>query len=73
MESKILGLLAVGLLAGPITAGAVDVQSSTSAYMTGRSCVAGTTVCDGIGPIVVSAIDGSPGDLSATANLSDAT
>ncbi len=76
MKNKLLTVLAVGLLAGPMTANAVLIQSSSSVYVTFRDCtttapIPGATACDGISGIVTGTFAGDPGDLAAAASQTD--
>lgn len=70
-NKKTLAILAVGLLAGPMTASAIEVQSSTSVFLTFRDCVSGVTACDEFTRTLVRSYGGLPGDLTATSSLSD--
>jgi hypothetical protein len=73
MESRILGLLAAGLLAGPMSANGVEIQSGTAIYVTFRHCVAAPTGrCGYLSEIVDSANGGQPGGSTAFAQLIDA-
>jgi len=71
-KSKILTILAVGLLAGPMAANAVPVQSSTSVFVTFRDCIAGATVCDNITPVQFGGPVGNPGATSASSSQTNA-
>ncbi len=73
MKSKILGLLAVMLLAGPMGAYAASIDSTVSTYVTVRECVAGSTPCDSAGNVFASSVSGQPGDGSVTATVSSPT
>ena len=48
MKNKLLTVLAVGLLAGPMTANALLVQSSTSVFVTFRDCTTTAPTSDPI-------------------------
>ena len=71
MKNKLWTIFAVGLLAAPMVASAIQVQSSTSVYLTFRDCVTGATACDEYTRVLVFSYGGLPGDLSATSSLSD--
>lgn len=69
---KIFGLMAMGLLAGPMAASGVEIQSGTAIYVTYRYCVeAPTGRCGYLSNIVNSAYGGQPGGSTAFAQLID--
>ncbi|MDH4053537.1 MAG: PEP-CTERM sorting domain-containing protein [Rubrivivax sp.] len=72
MKVRPLATLAIGLLLGWTAAQAVPVESTTTTRLTMRDCIAGTTACDGIGSILHSGLDGSPGATSAATTLTNA-
>ena len=68
------GLLAVGLLAGPIVANAVEVQTTTGNYVTFRDCIPTSAgACGYLSPIVYGEYGGEPGALTASANITSGT
>ena len=72
MKKRILGLMAMGLLAGPMAASGVGIQSGTGIYVTYRYCVeAPTGRCGYLSNIVNSAYGGQPGGSTASAQLID--
>ena len=70
MKHNILAVITVGLLAGPTAALADKIQSSTTVNLTFRTCIAGTTACDGVSD-AINTYAGFPGDQTAQANASD--
>ena len=72
MTTKVVGLLAIGLLVGPMAAIAVGIQSSTGILVTHRYCVATAEgPCGDVSPIVRSTYGGGPGATGAHAYLDD--
>ena len=71
MRIQALFLLFVTLLVAPTVVHAVSVQSTTSAYVSLRQCVAGETVCDSISRSHRKAIGGMPGSPDAQAVQKD--
>lgn len=57
------------LLVAPLAAQAVEITAGTAEYVTFRDCIAGTTACDGVSPIVFGQYGGSPGTWSSAANV----
>jgi hypothetical protein len=71
MKSRILRLLAVGLLAGPMTAQATWVDYGTSELVTVRDCIAGLSGCDSLVRQPVAMVYGGlPGDATSAATVS---
>ena len=56
------------LLAAPLLAQAVEITAGTSEYVTFRDCIAGTTACDNISPIVSGQYGGNPGAYASAAS-----
>ena len=56
------------LLAAPLVTHAVEISAGTAEYVTFRDCVAGTTACDDVSPIVAGQYGGNPGAYSSAAN-----
>jgi hypothetical protein len=56
------------LLAAPLVTHAVEISAGTAEYVTFRNCVAGTTACDDVSPIVAGQYGGNPGAYSSAAN-----
>ncbi len=73
MNNKLLLILAVSLLTGPLAADADPVQSSTSVFLTFRHCVSGETVCDSIAPVEAGSYGGLPGEPAAITSHADPT
>ena len=67
----ICGLVFAVLLIGAVTANAAPVQSTTTAYVSFRDCISGTTVCDSISPSRSVSVDGLPGSPQAKAHLQE--
>jgi hypothetical protein len=73
MKYKILAIIAVGLLSGPIAALAVLVESSTTVFLSFRTCVAGaTSACDIPPSAPISTIAGLPGNVATQADATNA-
>lgn len=70
MNKKCLPFIAIALLS-PMCAIAVEVQSTSSVYLSFRHCVAGETVCDSIGRAEISVAGGLPGESAANANRTE--
>jgi hypothetical protein len=60
------------ILAAPLVAHAVNITAGTSEYITFRDCIAGTTACDSISPIVAGQYGGNPGAYSSAATQNHA-
>ncbi|MFL6681518.1 MAG: PEP-CTERM sorting domain-containing protein [Burkholderiaceae bacterium] len=60
------------ILAAPLVAHAVGITAGTSEYITFRDCIAGTTACDSISPIVSGQFGGNPGAYSSAATQTHA-
>ncbi len=73
MKSKILGLLAVGLVAGPMQASAVAIDSTVTTRVTVRPCTSGSTPCDTAGFVFSSDEVAQPGDGAVSATISSPT
>lgn len=71
MKNSCLFILSVTILLAPAAGQAVTVQSTTSAFVSLRNCIAGKSICDSIGPSHGSAVGGVPGGAHAQANLND--
>jgi hypothetical protein len=71
MNNIFPAILALGLLAGPLTADADLVQSATSTVATLRQCVSGETACDSIGPMLIHSYGGLPGETTASTSRTD--
>lgn len=59
--------LAISLMPISMTAHAVEIESSTSVYLTFRDCIAGETVCDEISAPTARVVEGLPGNQHSTA------
>lgn len=70
MRSHVQRCLVAAILAIPILAGAIPIQSSTGTFLTIRDCTGAGSSCSALSPIVNSLYAGEPGDLSVTASLS---
>lgn len=69
MKNKFL--LSLSLILMTCSASATPFQSTTSAYVTFRQCIAGETACDSISPTQVSEVAGLPGDREAQTSQTD--
>ncbi len=52
----------------PFVANAAEITAGTAEYVTFRDCIAGTTACDGLSPIVSGLFGGSAGAYSSSAS-----
>lgn len=70
MKPRVIALLAMWLVAAPMTARAVWVDYGTSEVVTLRDCVVGVSGCDGLSPLVAYMYGGLPGDATSAATIS---
>lgn len=69
MKNKLLAILSLALLAGPVVA--EQIQSTTGAFVTFRQCIEGATACDSVSETKLSSFGGLPGDSEAQASQED--
>lgn len=68
MNRKILAMAAVSLLVYLPGVQAVEIESTTTQYLTFRECVAGESPCDQVKPESAHEVDGLPGSPGAQAS-----
>ena len=67
MKAAARVLFILASIGGCAAAQAQDVNSSTSAFVSARDCISGTSGCDSISHVRYYAVGGNPGDSSASA------
>ena len=68
MIRKLAHTAAAVFLVAPLVTHAAEISAGTAEYVTFRDCIAGTTACDDVSPIVSGLFGGSPGAASSSAS-----
>jgi hypothetical protein len=69
--SSLRAFVATVVLGAPILAGAVEVQSTTSTFLSFRDCIAGENVCDRFERPAHVVVDGLPGSTHSRGDFED--